>query len=97
MKFIVVSAFLLVLAVSSLAAPSGNGQPGCATSQEIETVLYRNLWDPTAYWKCTELKVPASAGRCPDEEAFQDSVKKCVPWDQWTWEPLKAPPSVPKA
>ncbi|XP_055850189.1 uncharacterized protein LOC129914813 [Episyrphus balteatus] len=95
MKFFAVFAILLVLAVSSMAVPSGNGRPGCKTEQEIRDKLYRNFWDPTAYWVCSEQNTPASSARCPDEEAFVFSVRKCVPWDDWTWEPLIAPLSTP--
>ncbi|XP_055907333.1 uncharacterized protein LOC129942433 [Eupeodes corollae] len=94
MKLFVICSLLLILAISStIAAPRGNGRPGCATSQEIHTRFYRNFWDPTAYWVCSELRKPASAARCQDEEAFMDSLRKCVPWNDWHWETIKSPPS----
>ncbi|XP_055905611.1 uncharacterized protein LOC129941091 [Eupeodes corollae] len=98
MKFLVVCGLLAVLAVaavSSNSVKSGDGRPGCKTEQEITDKIYRNFWDSTCYWVCSELGKAATSVRCPDEEGFVYSLRKCVPWDEWIWEPLIAPLSTP--
>ncbi|XP_037953602.1 uncharacterized protein LOC119683809 [Teleopsis dalmanni] len=64
----------------------GDGKPECTTVEEITTRIFRNTWDPTAYWSCSELNVPATLIRCPDQTAFLSSRKECVPWSDWKWE-----------
>ncbi|CAD7082264.1 unnamed protein product [Hermetia illucens] len=71
----------------------GNGQPGCKTAEELGR-LWRNNWDPTAYWKCEAAGQPAKLVRCSGQ-AFSDAEQKCVDWSCWVWTPPCDPPSKP--
>lgn len=80
-------------------AANGNGQPGCRTQEEITTRDWRNNWDPTRFWRCTNLDEAAVAVTCEQETGqvggFMTSVGGCVSWDDWVWEPTANPPSSP--
>lgn len=86
---------LLVVSCGLARAYNGNGQPGCKTQAELEIGVFRNDWDPTAYWKCESLNKAGSEVRCPTDTAFMDSLKNCVSWDEWEWETPVAPLSEP--
>ncbi|CAD7082263.1 unnamed protein product [Hermetia illucens] len=71
----------------------GDGQPGCKTEEELGR-LWRNNWDPTAYWQCEEANQPAKLVRCPGL-AFSQNEQECVDWSSWEWTPPCDPPSKP--
>lgn len=78
---------LVLLATCTLAdVYNGDGQPGCKTQEELDIGVFRDNWDPTAYWKCEILNEPASKLRCPSETGFIESLKDCVSWEDWKWE-----------
>ncbi|EDV92619.1 uncharacterized protein LOC6563637 [Drosophila grimshawi] len=93
MKFQLAICLVLLAATSLANAYEGDGQPACRSQEELDVAIYRDSWDPTAFWKCESLNEPASKLRCPAEMGFLDSVKECVPWEEWSWEKPKAPPS----
>ncbi|XP_037948907.1 uncharacterized protein LOC119680255 [Teleopsis dalmanni] len=71
-----------------------DGEPGCQTLEEVNK-MYRNYWDPTAYWKCESQGKVASRGRCPTSELFMDTKGKCVHYAEWHWTEPTIPPSRP--
>lgn len=95
MKSIAVCVVLFALATSSMGIILGNGRPGCKTDQELVDKNYRNLFDSTSYWVCSELNTPATLQRCDSEQAYQASLRRCVSIDDWEWEDPIAPLSVP--
>ncbi|XP_017142946.1 uncharacterized protein LOC108156143 [Drosophila miranda] len=82
---------LLVIACCVVDAYNDDGQPGCKTQTELDIAFFRNSWDPTSYWMCDELNVPATQMKCPEETGFVESLKNCVSWDEWEWESPVAP------
>ncbi|XP_055853631.1 uncharacterized protein LOC129917237 [Episyrphus balteatus] len=95
MKFYVLAIFVLIIGLVSAGNIHDDGQPGCKTPEELEVVNYRNHWDPTRYWSCTQKGQSAVSVRCPDGQAWLDSQKKCVDWENWNWEEPVHPPSKP--
>ncbi|XP_053663764.1 uncharacterized protein LOC128712924 [Anopheles marshallii] len=69
-----------------------DGQPLC-NAQEMTARLYRNNWDPTAYWECVTANTPATARRCPTEGMFSTATRTCINWFDWEWTPTCKPPS----
>lgn len=87
---------LLVAAVS--ANIHGNGRPGCQTQEELTVRDWRNLWDPTRFWRCETINVPAVVVRCEDvagvSHLWSEAVRACVHESQWVWTPNSLPPSL---
>ncbi|XP_005175117.2 uncharacterized protein LOC101890863 [Musca domestica] len=90
---------LVLIAFAVLCQGQGNplftGQPGCLTQEELTVGVYRHFRNTRAYWRCQVLGVAAIFELCPQTHKFLDTVKECVPWNQWVWTPTVAPPSSP--
>ncbi|XP_062550038.1 uncharacterized protein LOC134214729 [Armigeres subalbatus] len=92
MKTIIVFLALVALALGQCVRDDSNGQPAC-NAVELAQGLWRNNWDPTAYWQCTTLNTPATPQRCPTEGMFDSATLTCIRWDQWVWTETCKPPS----
>lgn len=75
---------------------SQDGQPGCTTDIEMCKTLWRNNWDPTKYWECTQRGTPGVLRSCPSSEQFYEPILECVSKDIWRWTPMCDPPSKPE-
>ncbi|XP_050072839.1 uncharacterized protein LOC126560931 [Anopheles maculipalpis] len=94
---------VLFLAVIALFVALAHGQTGCVrddtdgrplcNAAEVTARLWRNNWDPTAYWECTTVGVAAVARRCPTEGMFDSATRTCINWFDWVWTPTCKPPS----
>uniref|UniRef100_A0A182P130 DEP domain-containing protein n=1 Tax=Anopheles epiroticus TaxID=199890 RepID=A0A182P130_9DIPT len=69
-----------------------DGQPLC-NAEEMTARLWRNNWDPTAYWECETANTPATYRRCPTEGMFNGATRTCINWFDWEWTPTCKPPS----
>uniref|UniRef100_T1GP32 Chitin-binding type-2 domain-containing protein n=1 Tax=Megaselia scalaris TaxID=36166 RepID=T1GP32_MEGSC len=70
-----------------------NGRSACSSQEEIDTKYYANNFDPTKYWHCEAMNVPATDKQCGVERAFHQKKRECVPWNQWQWFPYDDPPN----
>ncbi|XP_055907759.1 uncharacterized protein LOC129942736 [Eupeodes corollae] len=96
MKSYVIAIFgVLIIGFCSAALIHDDGQPGCKLQAELVIESFRNTWDPTRYWSCKQRDQAAVSVRCPDQTGWLDSVKKCVDWDNWSWEEPTPPMSRP--
>lgn len=65
-----------------------DGQPFCKSIG----LTYRNNWDPTKFWICTQENANGVAKSCPPETpAYQGSLRKCVQWKDYKWETPENP------
>lgn len=72
-------------------SPSHNrGQPLCNDPYEF-TRLWRNNFDPNAYFRCDTQGVPATLVRC--NGAFVEQQQRCGGWDEWEWRTPFDPPN----
>ncbi|XP_035787091.1 uncharacterized protein LOC118464110 [Anopheles albimanus] len=94
-------AVLMLLVVMFLALASAqngcvrddtDGQPLCNAAETTQR-LWRNNWDPTAYWECETSGTPATYRRCPTEGMFDSTTRTCINWFDWEWTPTCKPPS----
>ncbi|XP_055618332.1 uncharacterized protein LOC129763370 [Toxorhynchites rutilus septentrionalis] len=93
MKFTLIIAAVLVGLASGCVRDDSDGRPNCI-AVELEQRLWRNNADPTAFWECETLNVPATARRCASEEMFYVVPLRCVPHTEWEWTPTCKPPSM---
>ncbi|EDS31495.1 conserved hypothetical protein [Culex quinquefasciatus] len=91
MKFLIALAALLALAAGCIRDDS-DGRPDC-NAAEMTARLWRNNWDPTAFWECTTANSPAEPRRCPTEGMFSEATRTCINWADWAWTPTCRPPS----
>lgn len=70
-----------------------NGQPGCQTEEELETLLYPYYDDPQFYWECQRKDSDAVCRYCPVDTFFQADLRQCVAADSYEWTPKLQPPS----
>lgn len=71
-----------------------NGEPGCKGLEEVNR-MFRNFWDPTAYWVCEKQGTRASLQRCPNSQLYSEELGRCIHYAEWTWTDPKEPPSRP--
>ncbi|GAB0096121.1 hypothetical protein DMENIID0001_115920 [Sergentomyia squamirostris] len=76
------------------ASPTYDGRPGCLVQYEFGR-LWKNNFEPTAYWKCEQWGQPASKVECPKYMNFQDYLQMCVPYTNWKVTPFSEPPTGP--
>uniref|UniRef100_A0A182JSX1 DEP domain-containing protein n=1 Tax=Anopheles christyi TaxID=43041 RepID=A0A182JSX1_9DIPT len=82
----------LVLGQNGCVRDDSDGQPLC-NAEELTARLWRNNWDPTAYWECETANTPATYRRCPTEGMFNGATRTCINWFDWEWTPTCKPPS----
>ncbi|XP_017068438.1 uncharacterized protein LOC108106089 [Drosophila eugracilis] len=80
--------FMALYAADYVCERDGNNQPDCSNSSNVEVPI-RNFWDPTRYWWCNSTSSTAYGIQCQPNgnttTGFDSALKKCVPWDEWTW------------
>lgn len=86
---------MIIAVVLARGYSHGHSQPGCRDPQEVAQGAWRNAWDPTRFWRCTTLGVPAENVRCPDTYMFLESRLECVPWNDWVWSEPQDPITFP--
>ncbi|KAH8306305.1 hypothetical protein KR018_007188 [Drosophila ironensis] len=72
-----------------------SGEPGCQGLEEVNR-MFRNFWDPTAYWVCDKQGTRARLQRCPQSQLYSEELGRCVHYADWAWTEPKEPPSRPK-
>ncbi|EDV95039.1 GH23828 [Drosophila grimshawi] len=72
-----------------------DGEPGCQGLDEVNR-MFRNFWDPTAYWVCDKQGTKARLNRCRQSQLYSEELGRCVHYAEWSWTEPKEPPSRPK-
>ncbi|XP_022214488.1 uncharacterized protein LOC111068966 [Drosophila obscura] len=73
-----------------------SGEPGCQGLEEMNR-MFRNFWDPTAFWVCDKQGTRARLQHCPKSQLYSEELGRCVHYADWSWSDFKEPPSRPKA
>ncbi|EDW45238.1 uncharacterized protein LOC6617173 [Drosophila sechellia] len=67
-----------------------NGEPSCQGLDEVNR-MFRNYWDPTAYWVCDKQGTRARLQRCPQAQLYSEELGRCVHYADWAWTDPKEP------
>lgn len=67
-----------------------NGEPSCQGLDEVNR-MFRNYWDPTAYWVCDKQGTRARLQRCPQSQLYSEELGRCVHYADWAWTDPKEP------
>ncbi|GAB0094300.1 Peritrophin-15b [Sergentomyia squamirostris] len=92
--FYTLMVFVIMVQSDSDTTDHSDGEPGCRTQVEQEIRFWRHNFDPTRYW-CCDGEGLAIQMLCPRQQAFMQTVRKCVHWSEWKWMTPIAPPSRP--
>uniref|UniRef100_T1GQB1 Uncharacterized protein n=1 Tax=Megaselia scalaris TaxID=36166 RepID=T1GQB1_MEGSC len=55
--------------------PGHNGRSACSSQEEIDTKYYANNFDPTKYWHCEAMNVPATDKQSATRAIYPDLTK----------------------